>query len=151
MYRFVSQQILLFVPAEVLLYTKLNIRQGWARVAPRSHLPPIIQISSASNATAPSPNLQTILTDAFAKYTKKTGKDLLTERLATRIRDCSSSDEIRGVFQEQAQAFQQFRNGDSKLFKWLKPIVYVLNAFAPTLSAGVGHVSPTKLVIFISP
>jgi hypothetical protein len=113
------------------------------------HLSPIVQMSSASNAAAPSPNFQTILTDALAKYTKKTGKDLLTEQLATRIRGCNSSDEILGVFQEQAQAFQQFRNGDSRLFKWLSPIVNVLHALATNaaLSAGVSLVSPTSLVI----
>jgi hypothetical protein len=106
-------------------------------------------MSSASNATAPSPNFQTILTDALAKYTKKTGKDLLTEPLATRIRDCNSSDEILVVFQEQAQAFQQFRNGDSRLFKWLSPIVNVLHALATNaaLSVGVSLVSPISLVI----
>ena len=108
-------------------------------------------MSSTSDATAPSLNFQVIFRDALTKYTKQTGKDLLNEPLATRIRGCSSSSEILGVFQEQAQAFQQFRNGNSKLFKWLEPIVNVLNAFAPTLSAGVGHVSPTKLVIIISP
>ena len=114
-----------------------------------AHLSPIIQMSSASNAPAPSPNIQAIFTDALAKYTEKTGKDLLTEQLATSIQGCKSSDEILRVFQEQARAFQQFRNGDSRLFKWLSPIVNVLHALATNaaLSAGVSLVSQTSLVI----
>jgi len=109
-------------------------------------------MSSTSDATAPSPNFPTILRDALAKYIKQTGKDLLNEPLAAKIRGCNSSDEILGVFQEQAQAFQQFRNGDSRLFKWLRPIVNVLHALATnaTLSAGVSLVGPTNLMI-ISP
>ena len=106
-------------------------------------------MSSTNDATAPSLNFQTILRDALIKYTKQTGKDLLNEPLAAKIRDCNSSDEILGVFQEQAEAFQQFRNGDSRLFKWLRPIVNVLHALATnaTLSAGVSLVSPADLII----
>jgi hypothetical protein len=137
------------LPAVLYMYQWARLGKGCALSLPSS---PIIQMSSASNATVPSPNFQTILTDALAKYTKQTGKDLLNEPLATKIQGCNSSDEILGVFQEQAQAFQQFRNGDSKLFKWLRPIVNVLYALATdatlaTLSAGVSLVSPTNLVI----
>jgi hypothetical protein len=129
--------------------------KGWAKGYALSppHLPPIIQMSSTSDATAPSPNFQAIFRDALTKYTKQTGRDLLNEPLAAKIRGCNSSDEILGVFQEQAQAFQQFRIGDSRLFEWLGPIVNVLHALATnaTLSAGVSLVSPTKTNPIISP
>lgn len=106
-------------------------------------------MSSTSDSTVSAFNYQQILSDALAHYTKQTGKILLNHPLAATIRGCDSSDAILGVFQEQAQAFQQFRDGDPRLFMWLRSIVNGLHALSTcaTLDIEVSLVSPRELVI----
>ena len=83
--------------------------------------------SSASNTAS---NFEPLLNAALAKYTKQTGKDLRSHPLADKIDSCDGPDSILDIFQEQAQAFDEFRNGDTKLFKWLRPVVNVLHALS---------------------
>jgi len=57
---------------------------------------------------------------------------------------CKSPDGILAIFQEQSMAFDQFRNGDPKLIKWLAPLVDRLHAISTSavISAGASLVSP---------
>ena len=82
-------------------------------------------MSSTSNSTSTS-NFQAILNAALTKYIKETGTDLHNHPLASEIDCCDSPDSILNVFEEQAQAFEEFRKGDTKLFKWIRPVVEVL-------------------------
>jgi len=77
-------------------------------------------------------NFQLIFEAALKDYTKKTGKDLrdLDHPLASRLDRCDSPDSILNIFREQAREFDEFRKGDTKLFKWLKPIVEVLHSLS---------------------
>ena len=100
-------------------------------------------MSSASNPTSPQTSLKTLFDAALAKYTKRTGKDLHDHPPATLIHRCQSPDSVLAIFHEQSRAFDEFRNDDPKLFKWLSPIVDGLHAI-PTnaaLSAGASLVS----------
>jgi hypothetical protein len=99
-------------------------------------------MSSVTDPAAPS-NLQSILTTALEKYTAQTGKDLQNDPLAAEIRLCESPDDILHVFQAKAHEFDKFRNDNSKLMKYLKPIVDVLYVLSnnAALSAGVSLVS----------
>ena len=103
---------------------------------------------STSNTASTSSNFETIFNAALDEYTKKTGKDLRNHPLADKIDECDSADSILVIFQEQAEAFDKFRNGDAELFKWLKPVVKVLHALCTNdaLKDTVTHVSRGTLL-----
>jgi len=91
-----------------------------------------------------SSNFAALFDVALAKYTKLTGKDLRNHPLAYMIDRCDSPDTIIAVFQEQSMVFDQFRNGDPKLVKWLAPLVNGLHAISTNavVSTGASLVSP---------
>ena len=107
-------------------------------------------MSSATGST--SSNFQTIFNTALAKYTEQTGKVLRNHPLADRIDSCDSPDSILDIFQEQARTFDEFRKGDTKLFKWLEPLVNVLHNLSTNSVFGDGgsFVSPIKFLIIHS-
>ena len=78
----------------------------------------------------PSDNFKSILdpalSHALTDYKKKTGQDLLDHPLATQVQLCDSVDAIKAIFQDQAEAFQQFKDGDQRLMKWIIPVVDIL-------------------------
>ena len=61
---------------------------------------------------------------------------------------CKSPDDILAIFQAQSQAFDEFRNGDPKLIKWLRPVVNGLHAISTdtVASAGISIVSSNQSV-----
>jgi hypothetical protein len=103
---------------------------------------------SAPNGTStPTPsNLETLFDAALEKYTKRTGQDLRNHELARMLDRCESPDSILAIFKEQSQDFDEFRNGDPKLIKWLTPIVNGLHAISTSaaISAGASLVSLTQ-------
>ncbi len=102
-------------------------------------------MSSAPNTTSSPFNFEALFNAALAKYTKRTGQDLRNYELARMLDRCESPDEILAIFKEQSQAFDEFRNGDPKLVKWLTPIVNGLHAISTSaaISAGASLVSLT--------
>ena len=102
-------------------------------------------MSSTSNT-----NFQAIFENALKDYTKKTGKDLydLDHPLASKLDSCDSPDSILEIFREQAGEFDEFRKGDTKLFKWLKPVVKVLHTIS-TNEVLVDSASNVNLATFI--
>ena len=105
----------------------------------------------SSTPSAPS-NFQAILDAALAEYFKKTGKDLRNHPLASEIDACDSAESMLGIFRKQASAFDDFRNGDPKLIKCLRPFVSNLYAItsSPALSVIVSGVSLVSQVEFFS-
>ena len=101
-------------------------------------------MSSTSNTTTSSSNFSTLFDVALAKYTRSTGRDLRNHPLAYIIDRCDSPDAILAIFKEQSMAFDQFRNGDPKLIKWLAPLVNGLHSISASavISAGASLVSP---------
>ena len=93
--------------------------------------------------TTTTSNFEAIIDAALAKYTRQTGKDLRNHPLALKINQCDSAESILAIFQEQAQEFDEFRNGNSKLIKWLQPVVTGLYTLStnPSLRHGVNLVS----------
>ena len=82
---------------------------------------------------------------ALSEYEKKTGKPLLGHPLATKLQRCHSVDEIKAIFQGQAEAFQKVRDGDQRLMEWINSVVDVLSAFSDTIGAAAGIVRPQNL------
>ena len=106
-------------------------------------------MSLASNIPSPQSDLKTLFDTALAKYAKRTGQDLCNHPLAAAIDTCDSPDGILAIFQEQSKAFDEFRNGDPKLIKWLRPVVDGLHAISTNtvLNASVSLVSPNQFRI----
>jgi hypothetical protein len=100
-------------------------------------------MSSAHYTNIIPSNFEALLDAALAKYAKQTGTDLRNHPLANVIDSCDSPDSILVIFEEQAKAFDEFRSGDSKLIKWLRPVVNALHAISTSaaLGTGVGLVS----------
>ena len=101
------------------------------------------RLSHDPMSSATHTNFETLFDAALAKYTKQTGSDLRNHPLASMIDSCDSPDSILVIFEEQAKAFDEFRSGDPKLIKLLRPVVNGLHAIfaSAALSAGVGLVS----------
>ena len=106
-------------------------------------------MSSSSNTPSPQSNFTTLFDTALAKYAKRTGQDLRNHPLAAAIDRCDSPNGILAIFREQSQAFDELRNGDPKLIKWLGPVVDRLHAISTNtvLNAGVSLVSPKQFRI----
>jgi hypothetical protein len=105
-------------------------------------------MSSTARTTSSSFNFDVCFDAALAEYTHQTGKDLLKHPLRSKIDVCDSAQDILAIFQEQAKTFDEFRKGDHKLIKWLRPVVdglYTLSASA-ALSAGISLVSPSEFL-----
>jgi hypothetical protein len=89
-----------------------------------------------------------IFDTALKAYAQKTGTDLSTHPLATILEACDSPDKVLGVLQEQAHAFNQYRNGEWKvqLMRRLKPTVDILLGLSTSgvFGEGIGLVRPTK-------
>ena len=108
-------------------------------------------MSSPSNTTFTSSTFDTLFNAALEKYTKQTGKDLCNHPLASEIDNCKNIDSILNIFKKQAQAFDEFKNGDVNLLRWLTPVVDVLHALSTNkaIRDSVSHVSPATTLLFI--
>ena len=107
-------------------------------------------MSSPSNTTFTSSTFDTLFNAALEKYTKQTGKDLCNHPLASEIDSCKNIDSILNIFKKQAQAFDEFKNGDVNLLRWLTPVVDVLHALSTNkaIRDSVSHVSPATTLLF---
>ena len=86
-------------------------------------------------------NFVSIFEDASKEYKKLTGQDLNAHPFSVEFDSCDSPDVVLGIFQKQAQIFNEIRKGDEKLMKWLDPMVHILFMFSAALGEGVGTVS----------
>ena len=68
--------------------------------------------SSSSNPNVSYSQFQDLFNAALREYTQKTGNDIATDPLTARLLPCDSSGAVLEILQEQAHAFNQFRNGD---------------------------------------
>jgi hypothetical protein len=83
---------------------------------------------------------QDLFDAALWEYNQKTG-------LTARLLYCGSSDAVLEILQEQAHAFNQYRNGDWKvqLMRRLKPTVDILLGLS-ALSGDFGGIPPAKAI-----
>ncbi|KAI9430056.1 hypothetical protein H4582DRAFT_2064231 [Lactarius indigo] len=108
--------------------------------------------SPPGQTSTPSSNfksiLDTTLNQALSGYKKKTGKTLFDHPLAAELRRCDTVDAVLEILQGQASAFQQFRDGDQRLMKWISPVVDVLYTFSGTLGKVASLAFPPAGLIF---
>ena len=91
---------------------------------------------------SPSSDFNSILDGALSQYKKKTGEGLLEHRLAAEVNRCDSIGAISAILQGQAREFQQFKDGDQRLMKWINPMVDALFTFSETLGGVASIVRP---------
>jgi hypothetical protein len=105
--------------------------------------------SSSSNPNMSFSQFQGLFNTALKEYSEKTGKNIATDPLTAKLLPCDSSDAVLAILQEQAHAFNQFRNGDWKvqLMRRLKPTVDILLGLSTSgvFGEGIGLVRPTNL------
>ena len=101
-------------------------------------------MSSSLQTSTPLSDFKPILDAALSDYNMKTGKELLDHPLAAEVQRCDTVDAALAILQDQAKAFQQFKDGDQRLVESISPLAQVLFAFSGTL--GVGD---TGLVLLI--
>jgi hypothetical protein len=96
--------------------------------------------TSSSQPSASFSNFQSLLDAALREYREKTGKDIETDPLTARLLHCDSSDAVLEILQEQANAFNQYRNGDWKvqLMRRLKPTIHILFGLSTSGAFGEG-------------
>ncbi|KAF8274623.1 hypothetical protein EI94DRAFT_471554 [Lactarius quietus] len=98
-----------------------------------------------------SPSNFRLISDAFDDYAKQVGIDLTKNPLADALRACDSPNAVLELLQEKAHLFQDYRDGDRKLIKWLKPIVQVVHGFYGVLGQAISLVPfPPASAIFVS-
>ena len=95
-----------------------------------------------------SPKLHATFEASLKEYEKKTEISLLTHPLMVQLQDCNSPAEILVVLRSQVPQpdSEQTTSADENLVKWLDPIVRVLSAYSPAISACVGLVSPIQVI-----
>jgi len=101
-------------------------------------------MSSGNQTAGPSRSTDgstAIFEAAKKEYKKFTRKDIDTHRFAAQLDNCKSPEAFSNVLQEQADAFNTFRERDEKLMNWLRPIVQILFTISGTIAQGVGIVS----------
>ena len=90
--------------------------------------------------------LDAALSRTLADYKDKTGKGLLDDPFAKQVQQCDSVDAIKAIFQGQAKALQQIRDGDDRLVNRIGLVVDVLHAFSDALGWIAGIVRPRNPV-----
>ena len=84
-----------------------------------------------------------VFSEALESYRRKTKEDLASHPLLPSLQQCKSSEDFLSVLQEQIPTSDQSQNRDHEIFKWVIPIVKVLNAFSDTIGQVVGLVNIT--------
>ena len=97
-------------------------------------------MSFPSRAPASSLHPASILDVALSEYRKITEKDLLSHPLAIELQRCDSIDGILAILQRQGNSFEQLRDGNRGLMKWVSSSVNILHSICPILGDGVGLV-----------
>ena len=94
-----------------------------------------------------SPKLHATFEASLKEYEKKTEESLLTHPLLAQLQDCNSPADILVVLRSQLAQFGQNTSADDKFIKCLVPIVNVLGVSSSVISAGVGLVSPSQMIL----
>jgi hypothetical protein len=98
-------------------------------------------MSHTPTPIASNSNYQAIFDNALEAYKKKTKKDLRSHPLLPKLEACSSPDTVLAILREQIPRFDQSRDTNDRMSKWLSPTVNVLYTFSATIGGGISLVS----------
>jgi hypothetical protein len=94
-----------------------------------------------SSEVTSSSNFCSIFDAALSDYARRTNIDLVTHPFAQTLQTCDSAYAILELFQDKANQFQAYRDGNRKLINTLKPIVQFLHTLAGILGEAAALVS----------
>ena len=146
-----SSRRVVLVPSPWTLIALPNHTRPPSRVFFSILLPPPTNrtvASTMSSSTAgqtpsmPPSDLNSILDAALSEYKKTTGAGLLEHPLAKEVKKCDSIRAISAILQDQAREFQQFKDGNQRIMKWIDPMVDALSTFSETLGGAASIVRP---------
>ena len=100
-------------------------------------------MSSTSQATSSTSNIQLIIDNALADYAKITGVDLFNNPFAAALEQSNSPEAILQLLQEREKAFNEYRDDNGRLINCLSPSVKALQAFSGILGEATNPVSRT--------
>ena len=103
------------------------------------HLVPFM--SSTGQEISSTEYFRLILNDALADYTKVTKIEISTSPFAADFEQSNSPKDILQILQRQANAFQEYRNGNRKLISCLEPAVEIIQAFSNIIQEAVSRTS----------
>ena len=98
-------------------------------------------MSAVPSTSTSRSNFVSVFNAALETYKRKTKKDLASHPLLPTLQSCDSPEAVLTVLREQIPGFNESRNGDDGLTKWVTPTVNVLYSFSSTIGGGVGLVS----------
>ena len=104
---------------------------------------PLVFMSTISQATSSTSNIQSIIDNALADYAKITGIDLSDTAFAATIEQSNSPEAILELLQGREKDFKEYRDGDRRLIGCLGPAVKVLQAFSGLIGDVASLVSHT--------
>jgi hypothetical protein len=90
----------------------------------------------------PAISFQEILDKALDEYHEQIGVQLHKHPFADELRGRGSPDDILKLFEDKANAFKVYRDGNRKLINWLSPVVQVIS----TLSGVIGQAVSVSLM-----
>jgi hypothetical protein len=105
-----------------------------------SLLPRSIMSTDPSTSTSQF-NFASVFNTSLESYKRNTKNDLASHPLLPSLQSCESPEAVLTVLRDQVPAFNQSRNGDDGLTKWVTPTVNVLYSFSETVGQGVGLVN----------
>lgn len=124
-------------------------------------LPSINRLSSAPMSSSSHPNVsflqfEAIFDASLEEYAQKTGMDLAAHPLATTLEVCDRPEAVPDVLRKEAQAFDEYRNGDRKvrLMKRLKSTVDIVFELSTCGVFGegiglVGHINSIRCNVYV--
>ena len=86
--------------------------------------------------TASSLQFKSIIDEALNEYKEKTGNDLLNTWLAKEIQSCDTVEDVLGIVQGEANAFDKF-SGGKMLMKWIGPSLRILYKISSIVGSDV--------------
>jgi hypothetical protein len=105
-----------------------------------SHIPP---------GTTAGSNYQPILNDTLEVFRKKTGRDLASDPLFTRLESCNSPLTALAILQEQIPLLGRFRSRSNKLTNSLNTTVHTLYTLSATICAALSLVCLNKAKLIL--
>jgi hypothetical protein len=124
------------------LWAVIGRKQGRLLInAPSSPRTIMSTAPTAPSTSTSQSNFASIFNASLESYKHKTKKDLASHPLLSSLQSCESPEAVLTVFRDQVPAFNQSRNGDDGLTKWVTPTVNVLYSFSETVGQGVGLVN----------
>jgi fungal STAND N-terminal Goodbye domain len=101
---------------------------------------------SSTGRSTPSPSNFQLIVNALADYAEQTEIDLAKNPFSEKVKLSNSPEAVLELLQEREKAFKEYREGNRRLIKCLRPAVEVLHALSGILGEAVSLVSRKRRI-----